>query len=41
MIFFQVCKSQAFSMFLYDLIHNSEKADYFTLMAQKTRVVPK
>ncbi|RMX49961.1 hypothetical protein pdam_00013948 [Pocillopora damicornis] len=39
--FREVCKSQAFSMFLYDLIHNSEKADYFTLMAQKTRVVPK
>ncbi|XP_022784888.1 DENN domain-containing protein 3-like [Stylophora pistillata] len=39
--FREVCKSHGFSMFLYDLIHNPEKTDYFTLMAQKTRVVPK
>ena len=38
---FKVCKSHAFSMFLYDLMHDPEKTDYFTLMAQKTRVAPK
>ncbi|XP_078372153.1 DENN domain-containing protein 3-like [Oculina patagonica] len=37
----EVCKSHAFSMFLYDLMHDPEKTDYFTLMAQKTRVVHK
>ncbi|XP_020622103.1 DENN domain-containing protein 3-like [Orbicella faveolata] len=37
----EVCKSHAFSMFLYDLMHDPEKTDYFTLMAQKTRVAPK
>ncbi|KAJ7365979.1 Rab guanyl-nucleotide exchange factor [Desmophyllum pertusum] len=37
----EVCKSHAFSTFLYDLMHDPEKTDYFTLMAQKTRVIPK
>ena len=38
---FKVCGSHAFSMFLYDLMHDPEKTDYFTLMAQKTRVASK
>lgn len=37
----EVCKSHAFSTFLYDLIRDPEKTDYFTLMAQRTRVIPK
>lgn len=36
-----VCKSHAFSTFLYELMHDPEKTDYFTLKAQKTRVAPK
>ncbi|XP_068694496.1 DENN domain-containing protein 3-like [Montipora foliosa] len=37
----EVCRSHSFSTFLYDLIRDPDKTDYFTLMAQKTRVAPK
>lgn len=37
----EVCKSHAFSTFLYDLKHDPEKTDYFTLMTQRTRIAPK
>ena len=41
LVCFKVCRSHSFSTFLYDLIRDPDKTDYFTLMAQKTRVAPK